>query len=96
MSYEKVENTRKAMRWGLTCEKGQCQERVNKNGKEIIEVCKFKPTIKQVEENTQDSQSCHYYLQKYEALVSNHLLDQHLPKVKMIVKPQLDLLHAQK
>jgi len=48
MSYEKVENTRRAMRWGLTCDKGQCQERVNKNGKEIIEICKFKPTIKQV------------------------------------------------
>ena len=74
MSFEKVKNTRKAMRWGLTCDKGQCQERVHKNGKEVIEVCKFKPTIKQVEENTQDSQSCHYYLQKYEALVSKHSL----------------------
>ena len=74
MSSEKVKNTRRAMRWGLTCDKGQCQERVNKNGKEIIEVCKFKPTIKQVEENTQDSESCHYYLQKYEALVSKHSL----------------------
>lgn len=74
MSSEKVENTRRAMRWGLTCDKGQCQERVNKNGKEVIEVCKFKPTIKQVEENTQDSQACHYYLQKYEALVSKHSL----------------------
>ncbi|MFQ5475460.1 MAG: helicase C-terminal domain-containing protein [Nitrosopumilus sp.] len=74
MSSEKVDNSRRAMRWGLTCDKGQCQERVSKNGKEIIEVCKFKPTIKQVEENTQDSQSCHYYLQKYEALVSKHSL----------------------
>ncbi len=74
MSFEKVENTRKAMRWGLTCDKGECKERVIKNGKEIIEICKFKPTIKQVEENTQDSQSCHYYLQKYEALVSKHSL----------------------
>ena len=51
------------MRWGLTCDKGQCQERISKNGKEVIEVCKFKPTIKQVEEHTQDSDSCHYYLQ---------------------------------
>ncbi|MCH8915637.1 MAG: DEAD/DEAH box helicase family protein [Thaumarchaeota archaeon] len=74
MSFEKVENTRRAMRWGLTCDKGQCQERVIKNGKEIIEICKFKPTIKQVEDNTQDTQSCHYYLQKYEALVSKHSL----------------------
>ncbi|MFB5616618.1 MAG: DEAD/DEAH box helicase family protein, partial [Nitrosopumilus sp.] len=74
MESEKVNNDRRAMRWGLTCDKGECQERVNKNGKEIFEVCKFKPTIKQVEDNTQDSLSCHYYLQKYDALVSNHSL----------------------
>jgi len=74
MSSEKVDNTRRAMRWGLTCEKGVCQERVSKNGKEVVEVCKFKPTIKQVEENTADSQSCAYYLQKYEALVAKHSL----------------------
>ncbi|WP_316507281.1 helicase C-terminal domain-containing protein [Nitrosopumilus sp.] len=74
MESEKVENSRRAIRWGLTCYKGQCQERVNKNGKEIVEVCKFKPTIKQVEEKTYDSESCHYYLQKYEALVSKHSL----------------------
>ena len=74
MSAEKVDNSRRAMRWGLSCDKGQCQERVSKNGKEVFEVCKFKPTIKQVEENTADSQSCHYYMQKYEALVSKHSL----------------------
>lgn len=74
MSIEKVDNDKRAMRWGLTCDKGECQERVTKNGKEIFEVCKFKPTIKQVEENTQDSQVCHYYLQKYHALVAKHSL----------------------
>jgi ATP-dependent DNA helicase DinG len=74
MSAEKVDNSRRAMRWGLSCDKGQCQERISKNGKEVIEVCKFKPTIKQVEENTADTQSCHYYMQKYEALVSKHSL----------------------
>lgn len=74
MSAEKVDNSRRAMRWGLTCEKGECLERTSKNGKEVIETCKFKPTIKQVEENTLDSNSCHYYLQKYEALVSKHSL----------------------
>ncbi|QMU54947.1 MAG: helicase [Nitrosopumilus sp.] len=74
MSAEKVDNSRRAMRWGLSCDKGQCQERISKNGKEVVEVCKFKPTIKQVEENTADSQSCHYYMQKYEALVSKHSL----------------------
>ncbi|WP_249111168.1 helicase C-terminal domain-containing protein [Nitrosopumilus sp. K4] len=74
MHSEKVDNPRRAMRWGLTCDKGQCQEKISKNGKEIIEVCKFKPSIKQVEENTQDSESCPYYLQKYDALVSKHSL----------------------
>ena len=73
METEKVENTRRAMRWGLSCDKGQCQERTSKNGKEIVEVCKFKPTIKKIEDNTHDSQSC-YYLQKYDALVSKHSL----------------------
>jgi len=74
MESEKVNNTRRAMRWGLTCDKGQCQERVNKNGKEVVETCKFKPSIKHVEENKQEENSCYYYLQKYEALVSKHSL----------------------
>ena len=74
MESEKVDNDRRAMRWGLTCDKGECQERVSKNGKEVFEVCKFKPTIKQVEDNTADTKSCHYYMQKYDALVSNHSL----------------------
>ncbi len=74
MNSEKMTNTRRAMRWGLTCDKGQCQEKVSKNGKEIIEICKFKPTIKQVEENKYEPNSCHYYLQKYDALVSKHSL----------------------
>ena len=74
MASEKVDNPRRAIRWNLTCDKGQCQERVSKKGKEVIEVCKFKPTIKQVEESTHDTDSCSYYLQKYEALVAPHSL----------------------
>lgn len=74
MESEKVNNPRRAMRWGLTCDKGQCQEKVTKNGKETVEICKFKPKIKQVEENKQEDNSCHYYLQKYNALVSRHSL----------------------
>lgn len=74
MESEKMDNSRRAMRWGLTCDKGQCQEKVIKNGKEITEICRFKPTIKQVEENKHDENSCHYYLQKYDALVSKHSL----------------------
>ena len=62
MESEKVDNSRKAMRWGLTCDKGQCLEKITKNGKNVIEVCKFKPTIKQVEDHTQESESCPYYL----------------------------------
>jgi Rad3-related DNA helicase len=74
MQSEKVDNPRRAMRWGLTCDKGLCQEKIIKNGKEITEICKFKPTIKQVEENKHEENSCHYYLQKYDALVSPHSL----------------------
>jgi Rad3-related DNA helicase len=74
MESEKMDNVRRAMRWGLTCDKGVCQEIVNKGGKEIMEFCKFKPTIKQVEEGKQDVNSCHYYLQKYQALVAKHSL----------------------
>ena len=74
MQSEKVENTRRAMRWGLTCDKGQCQEKVVKDGKEIVEVCKFKPSIKQVEEHTEEAETCQYYHQKYDALVSKHSL----------------------
>ena len=74
MESEKVDNIRRAMRWGFTCDKGQCQEKITKDGKEVVEICKFKPTIKQVEENAQNSESCHYYLQKYDALISKHSL----------------------
>ena len=74
MSTEKVDDDRRAMHEGLTCDKGQCQERINKNGKEIVKICDFKPTIKQIEDSTQDPLSCHYYLQKYDALVSKHSL----------------------
>ena len=74
MSATKVDNPKNAMRQGLTCDMGQCQEKTSKNGKEVVEVCKFKPTIRQIEENLLDPESCHYYLQKYEALVSKHSL----------------------
>ena len=74
MESEKVGEDKRAMREGLTCDRGQCQEMVSKNGKDVFEVCKFKPTIKQVEENTVDDNPCHYYMQKYDALVSKHSL----------------------
>ena len=74
MNSKKMTNTRRAMRWGLTCDKGQCQEKISKNGKEHIEICKFKPTIKQVEDKQYEQNSSHYYIQKYDALVSKHSL----------------------
>jgi len=74
MESEKIDNTKRAIRWGLTCDKGQCQEKINQNGKEILEICKFKPSIKQVEEGKQEENSCYYYLQKYQALISKHSL----------------------
>ena len=35
---------------------------------------KLKTKIKKVEDHTQEAESCHYYLQKYDALVSKHSL----------------------
>lgn len=74
METENVRNLRRAKRWGLTCEKGKCKEKTTKNGKEITEICKFKPSIKDVETGNYDTDPCHYYLQKYKALVSKHSL----------------------
>ena len=74
MEAEKVDNPRRAVRWGLTCDKGQCQERVNKDGKETVEICKFKPSIKQIEGKDASDDFCPYYLQKYDALASRHSL----------------------
>ena len=71
MKEQMVKSSSRAKRLGLTCEKGQCIEKISKNGK-ITEVCVFKPKIKDVENNNVDLDSCHYYLQKYEALVSPH------------------------
>jgi len=61
---------RKAIQKGLTCEKGLCEETINKNGKKNKEICKFKPKLGELAENGLDY--CHYYEQKYRALVSPH------------------------
>lgn len=74
MEGQKITNSRMAMRFGLSCDHGQCIEKVTKNGKEIEEVCKFKPAIKDVEKGEYDANLCHYYLQKYLALCSPHSL----------------------
>jgi ATP-dependent DNA helicase DinG len=58
-----------AMRQGLTCEKGECEERT-KEGKR--QNCKFKPRIKDFEEKTFQEIICPYYEQKYSALLADH------------------------
>ena len=67
-------NQRMAMRFGMTCDKGLCVEKISKDGKEIDEVCKFKPSIKDVERGEFGENSCEYYLQKYIGLTSAHSL----------------------
>ncbi|RNJ80704.1 MAG: helicase [Nitrosopumilus sp. B06] len=74
MSSEKVTDEAKAMQLGLTCDKGLCQETVTENDKKVVKTCSYKPTIADVENGIHDSDSCHYYLQKYEALASPHSL----------------------
>jgi len=58
-----------AMNQGLTCEKGECEEGI-KDG--IRKYCKFKPRIKDFEEKTFQEIICHYYEQKYSALLADH------------------------
>ena len=74
MSAKKVEDPKLAMQSGLTCQKGQCLERRVRDGKEYVEVCKFKPAIADVAAGAHDPGACHYYLQKYRALTSPHSL----------------------
>jgi Rad3-related DNA helicase len=74
METKKITDVEKATKLGLTCDKGQCQEKIIKNNRETIEICKFKPNINQIEEHSQGIDSCQYYLQKYLALISNHSL----------------------
>ncbi len=70
----KLSDSTKAMRLKLTCEKGECEEKIQKNGKIIKQNCKFKPPIKDFENNTFEGTVCPYYDQKYTALISNHSL----------------------
>ena len=55
----------------LTCEKGKCEEKKTGSKKEY---CKFKPDIEEIALGNIDSGGCHYYLQKYIALTSDHSL----------------------
>jgi Rad3-related DNA helicase len=61
-----------AIQLGLTCEKGHCKSSTTKNGKKILEQCQYKPQMGQTQKS--DMPLCHYYVQKYLALESNHSL----------------------
>ena len=58
-----------AMRQGLTCDKGECEERT-KDGKR--QNCKFKPRIQAFQEKTFEEIICPYYEQKFSALLADH------------------------
>ena len=58
-----------AMRQGLSCEKGECEE-ITKEGKR--QNCKFKPRIQAFEEKAFQEIICPYYEQKYSALLADH------------------------
>jgi len=72
MEQQKIKkfDTKKAIQIGLTCEKGICEETTIKRGKKNVEVCKFKPKLGELEQF--NDTYCHYYEQKYRALMSPH------------------------
>lgn len=74
MEAKDVPSAAKAERMGLTCDRGQCVEKKEEDGKVVEETCPFKPRIKDIEKGDRDAGACHYYLQKYDALVSPHSL----------------------
>jgi Rad3-related DNA helicase len=72
MEHQKIkkEDDKKAFQRGLTCEKGLCEETIRKNGKDIKEICKFKPKLGELD--PAKGSYCYYYEQKYHALTSDH------------------------
>ena len=71
MEEKKIEDPVLAITMELTCEKGKCEEKKAGSKKEY---CKFKPDIEEIAIGNLDSGGCHYYLQKYVALTSDHSL----------------------
>ncbi len=72
MEDKHIDDTIYATKEGMTCEKGQCIEKKVVNNEEKTIPCKFKPTIKEVQDAEDDSNMCLYYLQKYAGLVQPH------------------------
>jgi len=58
-----------ACRQGLTCDRGECEERTEGGGRKN---CKFKPHIQEYDTKTFREIICPYYEQKYAALLENH------------------------
>ncbi|MCH7559829.1 MAG: DEAD/DEAH box helicase family protein [Thaumarchaeota archaeon] len=71
MESKAVEDIAFAFEQELTCEKGQCVEEKTVTG---TKYCKFKPKISDLEKGKELEQSCHYYLEKYTSLLSDHPL----------------------
>ena len=66
-------DAKRAVLDGLTCEKGLCEETVKVQGKEVKELCKFKPRLGELEASPR-TPYCFYYEQKFRALASDHSL----------------------
>lgn len=60
-----------ALKNGLTCNFGKCAEKIIKNGKEVDEVCEFKPSIESFDFSN-SAGMCPYYVQKYQGLKTTH------------------------
>lgn len=74
MAEKKMDDPIFAVRDGMTCEKGQCVTKKVVDGKTESNICRFKPTIQEVETKDITSETCKYYLQKYQGLVHEHSL----------------------
>ena len=70
MGEKKIEDPILASTMELTCEKGKCENTIK--SKKVP--CEYKPDIEEVEINHEILNMCHYYMQKYIALTSDHSL----------------------
>lgn len=73
MKMEGVSTEGRAMKSGLTCDRGSCIETVQDESGTKQRPCKFKPTIAQIRSRAA-GEWCPYYAQKYAALVGEHSL----------------------
>ncbi|MDA7952398.1 MAG: helicase [Nitrosopumilus sp.] len=74
MEAEKTSDEDAALRSGMTCDRGTCQVRVIRDGREEVETCEHKPRLADVAAGAHMDGACLYYQQKYEALAAPHSL----------------------